>query len=298
MRYGTTFSDRQATQLGLEPQLVLSQLLTLPLTILRLPVYWSTVASEPDELDLTQLEAQLQLCQQAGKQVVVTIGMKAPRWPEFYLPAWCPQSPADRQTQLACLDFITRVVQKLQPWDCIHWWQLENEPLDPSGPREWTIPAAFLTEEVALVRQLDPRPVIVTLWGNQLKRRGQLDVAAAASQVLGLDLYPRQYARRFGRQLYLPPEETMTELQEMLAPLNQPVWLTELQAEPWEKDQASYLAARTPSLTPELLIENWQWAVQLPVQVILLWGGEYWFWRARAGDPRYLEVVRELLTRH
>ena len=71
--------------------------------------------------------------------------------------------------------------------------------------------------------------------------------------------------------------------------------ITELQAEPWEKDEKGYLSKNPKSISPKLLESNLKKTLSLGVKEILLWGFEYWYYQKSQGDNRYLEVVREYL---
>ncbi|MEK7188721.1 MAG: hypothetical protein AAB685_02630 [Patescibacteria group bacterium] len=75
----------------------------------------------------------------------------------------------------------------------------------------------------------------------------------------------------------------------------QKVIITELQAEPWEKDEKGYLSKNPKSISPKLLESNLKKTLSLGVKEILLWGFEYWYYQKSQGDNRYLEVVREYL---
>ena len=57
------------------------------------------------------------------------------------------------------------MVKRYQGEETIHWWQVENEPLNRIGERHWFIGSDFLKEEVRLVRKLDKnkRPVLMTV---------------------------------------------------------------------------------------------------------------------------------------
>ena len=72
---------------------------------------------------------------------------------------------------------------------------------------------------------------------------------------------------------------------------SKPIWITELQAEPWEKNEKGYFSKNPQSISPEKLIKNINDAKQLPVKEILLWGFEYWLWKEKNGDDSYLTIL-------
>ncbi len=138
---------------------------------IRLCTYWNEVEASPGVYDFTYIRSLLDICEKYKQSVVLTVGMKAPRWPEYHWPKIINQLPNDSMTQLAVLRLITRTINELSPFKCISHWQVENEPLDPSGLNNHIVPYEFYLREVVLVRSLDAtRPIIGTLWGNDLKK--------------------------------------------------------------------------------------------------------------------------------
>lgn len=293
--WGATFSHRTARQLGASPLEMLQRLINLDFDLLRLCVYWSEVEPSQGNLHLELYHQMLQLCQEKGQHVIVTIGMKAPRWPEFYLPSWVPPDPANQETQNATLTFIERVIAEFQDYKHISAWQVENEPLDPSGPENWVVAEDFLVQECEKVHSLTEKPIILTAWGNELRRRGNLSkLRDVGADQLGIDLYYEMYHRHklFG-DTYVGPHDSGQQLRQEILRLDVPVWVTELQAEPWEKNELMYRSHDPRSMSPSALQANIQRVVQLPVEGVLFWGVEYWLWRATQGDQRYIQVWNE-----
>jgi hypothetical protein len=66
-------------------------------------------------------------------------------------------------------------------------------------------------------------------------------------------------------------------------------WVTEAQAEPWEARRQTH--AEPLSTRPEAIGELVNGLVGTGVETILLWGCEYWLWRADNGDPRWIDAV-------
>src|SRR5690606_18841192 len=128
----------------------------------------------------------VEIFEQAQQPLVITLGVKAPRWPEFYYPAWIEHKTTSHEsTRIAILTLIEKTMQQLQKFSCITHWQVENEPLDPSGPEQEKISLDFLKAEIALVRSLDARPIIVSVWGNDAIKRGFLPALAPLADIIG-----------------------------------------------------------------------------------------------------------------
>lgn len=293
MQYGITFSHRQAQYLGLDPKQAFQECLNLGFSYIRLCVYWNEVEQQQGTYDFTVIEELLHHCEKYGQKVVLVLGMKAPRWPEFYIPSWAAQDPHSPATQTAVLTFLQHAASHLATFSCISHWQVENEPLDPSGEHEWTVPTSLLDREVDLVRQHDARPVLLTAWGNTLSKRQLLPVLAENADVVGIDVYYQQYADTWRGERYIGPDDNTTRMTALLDEVKKEVWITELQAEPWEKDEAGYLASTPKSCSPDLLRQFVQRASKLPVSTILFWGVEYWLWKAQQGNSCYLEAWAE-----
>lgn len=217
------------------------------------------------------------MCNSQKQNVVLTLGMKAPRWPEYHWPKRINQSPNDPITQSAVLKLITATIKELSRIPCISHWQVENEPLDTSGPNNLVIPVDFFLREVLLVRSLDSsRPIIGTLWGNDLIKRGQFSTMESIVDIVGIDLYPKQFAgKRWGKPYYRGPSQSDSQLGTIITISSKPVWITELQVEPWEADERQYRSKNPGSYPQGQREKNIAWASQFPVSQILLWGAEY-----------------------
>jgi len=294
--FGITFSHPHLEYLGLDVEEALQEALRFHFAHIRLAAYWDRIETARKKYNFSELKKILETCQKNQQAVVLTVGMKAPRWPEFYWPAQLSKkNPHNVGTQQAVLDFIRATVQELKTFTCITHWQVENEALDPSGPKAIWISKKFLRQEVALVRSLDKRPIINTVWGNDLWRREAFKESSKLSDIVGIDLYYKHFALEiFHHAFYAGLRISERKFQKILQKNPKPIWIMELQAEPWEKDAAAYRAENPASISPALLKKNFQRASRLPVEEILFWGFEYWFWRAKQGDQRYFDLIREL----
>src|SRR5689334_13835364 len=88
MRLGLTFSPSNAIARGLAWQSAYQQILDLAPALVRIGAYWSEIEATQGVCDFSTLDWLLDQAQQRQQSVVMSVGMKAPRWPEFYLPAW------------------------------------------------------------------------------------------------------------------------------------------------------------------------------------------------------------------
>ncbi len=299
MKLGITFSHPHLKFLDLDVIQALNKALSMNFAHIRLGAYWSDVEKTAGNYTFSELEKILKKCEAEKQPVVITVGVKAPRWPEFYWPEHIPELEQDAncpKTQNKILALVKKSVRTLKKYQCITHWQVENEPLDPSGPLDKKIPFSFLKKEVEVVRQLDDRPVIINLWGNELKKRQLFPKATQIADIIGLELYPKQFLLKFlGKSFYRGPHQSDSELIEILKTSPHPLWLTELQAEPWEKNHQGYLSKNPGSINPEQLEKNIIWAQKFPFAEIHLWGFEYWQWQAKQGNNDYFAIVKRYL---
>lgn len=280
---GTTFAPRQITYLGLDPHQAFQDLLKQQPEIIRLGVYWQEAEPTPNHYDFSQTEWYLKQCERTHQPVMLTIGVKAPRWPEYFWPDHIQvKDPQNSHTQQRLLRFVAQSTTHFQHFNCITHWQVENEPLDVSGPNKLSLPPQLLAQEVAIVRQLDPqhRRVILNLWANKIDFRQVVQLVNVAD-ILGLDIYPKQFIGRVGKKkLYRGPD--WQDLRQICQ--RYPTWITELQAEPWEPDLTNYQSPHPASINGDLLKQNLEQAQTLGAQKILFWGWEYWWWRRQQPD--------------
>ena len=171
-RFGCTFSTKELTRRGIEWQDAFEEMKSLNFNCVRIAAYWSDIEPDHGRFDFDALDELLEKCQDAGLEVVLTLGMKGPRWPEFHIPSWAESDldnediAADRRLCDRCLDYVESLVSHVQSYSCIIAFQIENEPLDKAGEKRQIVGIDFVAEEANLVRKSDPslRPIIITAW--------------------------------------------------------------------------------------------------------------------------------------
>ena len=279
--------------------------------LIRLSASWREVR----QFGFRHLDWLLSEAAAAQQPVALTVGMKALGWPEFYLPEG--MEPDDRTVQIAAIEHVREVVRRFAPHRMVRAWQIENEPFNRSGPRAQAVKRALVRLEANAVRALDPsRPLIVTTFAHfndsldrwssrhqsEWKRRLGLAVPAEREalavlhrgDILGLDIY-----RSIGwtdpsneeRVAHAMPDQLdhVRRWRRIAHEQAKRVWVTEAQAEPWEARRQSHADPLTvaPDDAPRLI----EALAGSGVEMVLLWGSEYWLWREENGDPRWLESV-------
>ena len=313
---GINFSHRHAAWLGLDPDALFAQLLDeLGARHVRLSVYWDEIAPGSQGLDFAPVRRWLDPLEARGGRALVTVGLKAQRWPEFYPPDWLlAEHPVpngalldDHPRVIAhLLLMLERVTAFLADYDAVDAWQVENEPFLPSMRHTvgWRISPDLLAREVAVVREADPRrrPVVINhSTQNVFDRRWQVGLGLA--DAYAENVYTRKpnrwpwprYFNPYAIPLLAP---RLRHEGEVARRLDRGYWVTELQAEPWEtKDAKSIAPAEIGSVSPERIRRNLALVRRAGVQRVYLWGAEWWRYTAdRDGDSRYWDLARRLLA--
>jgi hypothetical protein len=325
VQVGTSFSPRHATYLGLDWQQSYKQVEALHFKVIRLSAYWDQIDAE----GYGQLDWLLSESVASRQPVVVSVGMKGEGWPEFYIPSEFTPTTGDGgdvgtnpNLRAGVLDFLQATVARYRPNTAVVAWQVENEPLNPAGPHRWYIGKDLLSSEVAAVREADPsRPLMVSAFGhfNMLfdtasNRSGfslgsllGFESATAESQslgllgpkdILGLDIYTDIGYSFLGQDGVSHAGSDWAakagHWRGVASSQGKRAWITEAQAEPWESsitgyaDPKSTLAADIGTRFDSIRAQGFG--------TILLWGSEYWLWRADNGDPSWLDAVKGILA--
>jgi len=324
LEIGLTYSHSEATFLDLPWQSTFDAALEVSPALVRLGAYWNEIEAERGVYDFTTLDWLLDRATERNQRVLLTVGMKAPRWPEYYIPYWLAKSLVardgaqvsdDPQLRAATLAFVRATVEHVRDRTVIDAWQVENEPLDSSGPHSWHIGSDFLNEEIALVRSLDTRerPIVVTAFietqplmmlplphGQTMARARE---ALATADVLGLDVYPTRIFHIFGREFTVTwPARIwsgiLTDLREMASSQGKDAWIVEAQAEPW------FSAGKLPPpVWPGAGVRPASAAsVLAPFEAagfttVLLWGLEHWeSRRALHKDTSWWAAVTDIFS--
>jgi hypothetical protein len=313
---GTSFARWRAEALGLDYRAAFERVCAMRFALIRLSASWQEVA----RFGYGHLDWLLGEAERAGQPVLLTVGMKALGWPEFYLPEG--MHPGDAAIHRRAIAHVRDVARRYRDNPMLMAWQIENEPFNRSGPQALWIPRRVVRAEAEAVRSLDRnRPLVVTSFAHfddgldrsssrdQSRWRRRLGLALPAERealsildrgdVLGLDVYPSigwLDADGRDRVAHAAPDQlaVVGRWQRIAREQGKRVWVTEAQAEPWEARRQTH--ADPSSIQPEAIGDLVLGLVGLGVETILLWGSEYWLWRADNGDPRWVDAVSLVKT--
>lgn len=318
---GTTFSKKQCDYFGLDEKETFLEVLRMDFDVIRLAAYWDEIEKEEGVFDFSSLDWQIKKARERKIPVVLTVGMKAPRWPEYYIPSWVLEKAdlpygsdvaGDPFLKEKALLFIKRTAERYKGEKIIILWQVENEAFTRIGKEAWYIGKEFLQEEVDLVRSIvRGKEILLTsaTYPNRLLRFATRLVSPynfikdyiPMAGTIGLNVYPTVGEKKWGMDFYIrtTPEERKRYFTEEIKKLKEngkKVWVTELQAEPWEPGHLVYKPEEEPKTSSPL--ETYEAFTELKdegVEVFLFWGVEYWVYRKKNyNDDRWYELLKRI----
>ncbi len=256
--------------------------------------YWNRLEPIKGKYNFRELDWQLALADKYGAEVTLCLGLRQPRWPENHWPQWARTLP-EEAWQKALAEFITAVIERYKDRPCIVSYQLENEALLRTFGEHGNFDRQRLRRELKLVKQLDPsRPVIMTAsdsWG--------LPLLGPLPDMFGFSVYRYFYDRGRYRRSRRPPGLYRTRARLIQILTHRPVFIHELQAEPWGPKAIPDmpLAEQFKSINLDRVHEMVRFAVQTGLHPIDLWGLEWWYWlKVRHQQPKLWDELRKLYT--
>jgi len=296
MRLGVNFSQPQAIFLNLDwKKVYISILDDLKFRRLRLQAYWPEIEKEPGKFDFTDLDWQVKEAKKRDAKIIMTIGRRQPHWPECHSPAWA-DSLSEKEAQEKILSMLTQVVKHYKKESNIIMWQVDNEPLVSWFGKCPPPNKEFLKQEIALVKKLDFRPVLIT-------DSGELSLWYKASKFgdyFGTTMYSAVWSKYFGYvdyKYFFPPAYYNFKAR-LVGLLPQSVIISELQAEPWQRIDLSdmTLEEQRRTLSADRLKENVLFAESSGFTEAYLWGAEYWYWlKETQQDDSVWQMAKSLL---
>lgn len=295
--YGVTFSGKYAKDLEIDWQAsYLAILDDLKISHLRLVAYWDEIEAVQDFFDFDNLDWQIEQASLRNRKIVLTVGRRAPRWPECHDPVWLDElAPLAIQQQQ--LEFIKSTIERYKDNQSIIAWQIENEPLFAHFGECPKPSKKFLREEADLARSLDPRPIIITDSGELNHWQG----AASIADVLGVTMYRIVWNEKTGfwDYFFVPPAiyHYKAEITKFLHKNLDKVIVTELQMEPWTMDQRMIeltFEEQQRSFDLRRFKDNIVYVQKAGFGEVYLWGVEYWYWLKEQGRPEIWEEAKKL----
>lgn len=229
------FSHRQLMMIGVLVQDFLLWVKKLNISHLRIGCYWDECESTKNQCDFKKIISVLDFCEENNIDVILCVGLKAPRIPEFYPPFWLKNPYDFEENKKYLLRYLQECINQFKNYKCIKIWQIENEPLDPSPPHWQKIPLDILIEEIKIFRKNNISNICVNFWGNEIFKRRYYTEILDYIDIIGLNFYFEMY------NLQKQKIETILSLNECLDIINffkdnfphKDIIITEFQFEPW-----------------------------------------------------------------
>jgi hypothetical protein len=302
---GFTFSP-EALAPGTEPTSALRELLwRLAPDIVRLPVYWESVAPTPGAVDFSDVDSLVSTVNAYDSasthhhaRVVLVAGVRNVLTPEVHVPDWA-QSTAALQTLVAShtyRQYLLLTFKRYAKSPLLYGWQIENEPLDSTNPDlgDVDLSASEVQSEIQLLRRVDPvHPIVVTTYdsaGVNLDKvqgsrwewlwnmlpfvahpAGHPGAVLQLGDALGLDVYVVTPTTPLSQGT--PLERIGWKAQALdywalrAAQSGKSLWITEMQAAPW---------LNTDGFTTDDLLASASLYRSTGAEMVLLWGVESW----------------------
>lgn len=298
MDFGVSYSPVFARSLGLDWQKAYLDILDgLAVKKIRLASYWTEVEKEKGKYDFSETDWLLNEARSRNVKVILSFGIKVPRWPECFIPSFYMNDKAERERAL--LDYEYVLIERYKSYDNVEIWQAENEPFLPFGScPTGAIDGDLVSREVAQVKLLDPaRPVMVTdsgelsLWYQAAKR----------ADIFGTTLYRTIYKPQLGYFDYpIGPNFFRTKALFIDLFANQKnIMISELQAEPWGPQWLNEMSLEEQykSMSPQKLEDIAEYARKTNFSAAYLWGAEWWYWlKTEKGNSDMWDTAKKIIN--
>lgn len=279
LEYGITFSKKQAESLGLDWKKMYADILDdLGAKKLRIPAYWDEVEPQGGNFYWDNLDWQVNEAGKRDAKIILSVGGRLPRWPECHFPSWT-NNISQEEKQDKTLNYIKTVIERYKDYKQITAWQVENEPFLSHFGDCPKLDSKFLDKEIAAVRALDSRPIIIT-------DSGELSVwypAAKRGDIFGTTMYRDTYSSHLKRYIHYPISPGFFRFKKNITNIftSPEKWIViELQAEPWAPIpyQSATKEERNRTMDLEKFKEILEFARLAGFKEFYLWGVEWWYW--------------------
>lgn len=296
IEWGITFSKKYAIDLGLDWQQVFSVILyDLQVKRIRLIAYWDDIEKEQGKYDFTDLDWQMKNTEQKEIETILAVGRRLPRWPECFVPNWA-KGLSEQEKQEHILSFISKIINRYKGYNNIIIWQIENEPFLGFFGDCPKVDKKFLEEEIALVKDIDDRPVMITESGEFSTWIG----GARRADIVGTSLYRKIYGKLKVYFTYpIPPifYQRKASLIKSLFKVDEIIAI-EVQAEPWghKATQDMTVEEQDISMSFKQFNKVLEYTRKAGFSKAYLWGAEWWYWRMiNFGDDSFWNKAKSIL---
>lgn len=297
LELGTSFIPYYAESLGVDPQETMDELIGIGVKHFRLVSYWNVGEQQPGVYNFDDLDWQFQKAEDANAKVLLTLGLRQPRWPECHMPKWAEELPRS-QWQPALEKYIEVIVNRYKDSPALDKYQLENEYFLKGFGECTDFSRDRLVSEYNLVKKLDPSKEIVVPRSNNALG---FPVGKPLPDEFSISIYKRVWDAGVSKRYLEYPFPAwfygyIAGVQMLYSDRN--MILGELQGEAWPPHgkpipQVS-LDEQNKSINAKRLADRFKFGEATGMREIYLWGGEYWYYRkAILNDPSLWNVAKE-----
>ncbi len=317
-RIGATFSLLQAEYLALDPRELFEATLEAGFEPLRIIAYWDRIERRRGEYEWSSIEWQLDRAKAAGRHVILSYGVKAPRYPEFHVPDWL-EAEVDRGSSMFdedprllehALAFQERMLALVGNDEIIDFIQPDNEGTRASiVTRTRRLSLGFVRALVQHARSRSNKPILLCVgmpiflfeFVLQVLSGGHDDVVhyTDLADVVGFNPFSRIANRVFGVDMNFNPGPHywpyLAWLRHRVVNSGQQAMVTELEAEPYDHGTDDW--GRDSNVSPQLTNDLSGRLGRMGFGTQLAWGIEFAWWQRSAGELRYWDNLVRLVQR-
>lgn len=294
--YGVSFSNWTVEGYGLDWKKAYLEILDdLKVDRIRLSAYWNRIEPQIGQYDFNDLDWMVAEADKRNVKIILAVGSRLPRWPECHYPGWTQELTTD-QIQRETLIMIREVVDRYKKYENITVWQIENEPFLSHFSDCPEVDHDFLDQEIALLKSLDRRPIVVTDSGELSTWRQ----AYKRAEVFGTTMYRYVYAKYFKSYMIYPIPASYFRVKSNLMRLlykDKPMFVCELEAEPWGPVAIQQMTREEQSKTMDInkFKSILKYARNTGFDEFYLWGVEWWYWlKETQDDPGIWNEAKKL----
>ncbi len=302
LQQGVSFIPDYAQSLGVDPKANMDALLNINVRQFRLVSYWSDIEQQPGKYDFSQLDWQFQKAEAKHAKIILTVGLRQPRWPECHAPSWVDINQPDSQWQPQLESYMQVVINRYKNSPSLQSYQLENEYFLKGFGICTNFDRQRLIDEYNLVKQTDPdHPVIIGRSNNALG----FPVGQPQPDEFSISVYKRVWDAGVTHRYIEYPYPAwfygfLAGTQKIFN--HKDMMIGELQAEAWPPQgqtiQQTRLAEQNKSLNAKRLQGRFQYGRATGMRSMDLWGAEYWYYRAQIlHDPSLWDVAQQEFAR-
>jgi len=297
LQLGVSFIPDYAQSLGVNPQQNMDALLNIGVKNFRLVSYWSDAEQQQGTYDFSQLDWQFRKAEAAHAHIILTLGLRQPRWPECHIPAWANNEAASVwQAQLYA--YMKATINRYKTSPALQSYQLENEYFLKGFGICTDYSRQRLISEYNLVKATDPNhPVIIGRSNNALG----FPVGQPQPDEFSISIYKRVWDAGVTKRYLEYPFPAhfyafIAGVQQIFIHKN--MMIGELQAEAWpsrgQSIQNTSLAEQNKSLDATRLQDTFTFGKATGMKQINMWGAEYWYYRKVVlHDPSLWNVAKQ-----